>query len=159
MCGLLVCARARNCGKTRKHSNRTKQNRSHFYFSFSIRWRLTARGGGHNHYKFRPHLPHETEVVMSRLSDYSRFDHLDDEDDGSSDGGGTSDAASARGPATSRPASGGAVSQPAAPAMTTRKNADGRYVFECDGRKIYEWEQSLDGKLPPAGNFPSLLRD
>ena len=146
MCGLLVCARARNCGKTRKHSSRTKQNRSHFYFSFSIRWRLTPRGA-HNHYKFRPHLPHETEVVMSRLSDYSRFDHLDDEDDGSSDGGGTSDAASARGPATSTPA------------MTTRKNADGRYVFECDGRKIYEWEQSLDGKLPPAGNFPSLLRD
>lgn len=157
----LACVRARKELRQNTQALKPHQTKSQSFLFFVFDPVATdgSGGGGHNHYKFRPHLPHETEVVMSRLSDYSRFDHLDDEDDGSSDGGGTSDAASARGPATSRPASGGAVSQPAAPAMTTRKNADGRYVFECDGRKIYEWEQSLDGKLPPAGNFPSLLRD
>ena len=45
----------------------------------------------------------------------------------------------------------GSATAPAAPAPApiqtkmTKKSDDGRYVFECNGRKIYEWDQNLEG--------------
>ena len=33
---------------------------------------------------------------------------------------------------------------PPAPKMKTKKSKDGRYIFEHEGRTIYEWEQSID---------------
>jgi hypothetical protein len=56
---------------------------------------------------------------------------------------------SASGPAGAAPTSTSSASITAAPApiqtKMTKKNDDGRYVFECNGRKIYEWDQTLEG--------------
>lgn len=96
---------------------------------------------------------------MSKLSDYSKFDHLPDDSDedsnaGSSGRGGTFRGqsvavSSASGPAGAAPTSTSSASTTAAPApiqtKMTKKNDDGRYVFECNGRKIYEWDQNLEG--------------
>ena len=95
---------------------------------------------------------------MSKLSEYSKFDHLlldgGDDDDVSGGGGGNrieragadEHAAPSVGSAVGAAPSPGsdATSDPIRTKMT-KKNDDGRYVFECDGRKIYEWEQSLEG--------------
>ncbi len=48
----------------------------------------------------------------------------------------------------------------AAPAVTTVKAANGRYVFRHEGRTIYEWEQSLEEVniyLTPPPQVPSRL--
>ena len=77
---------------------------------------------------------------MSKLSDYSKFDHLDDSSEDEQD---------------SHP-----NEQPASPAVardiheqdvaTTRRDPhSGRYIFEYGGTKIYEWEQSLEGTYVP----------
>mmetsp|Transcript_44538 Transcript_44538/g.93459 ORF Transcript_44538/g.93459 Transcript_44538/m.93459 type:complete len:242 (+) Transcript_44538:52-777(+) len=87
---------------------------------------------------------------MSKLSEYSKFDHIDsDTDDDENDGVG-----SASRPNSSRPLSASAA--PAAPASSaatpmpaqgkTKKHptiAD-RYVFSYNDHKVYEWEQSLE---------------
>jgi hypothetical protein len=67
---------------------------------------------------------------MSKLSDYSKFDHLDDSDD------------------EEGPLSPGVQPDGVAPAVpTTRKDpTTGRYIFEFGGNTIYEWEQSLEGR-------------
>jgi hypothetical protein len=76
---------------------------------------------------------------MSKLSDYSKFDHLDDsdeEEDGPSpaaDNTKTSDKQQEN------------VIAPPAVATTRKDQTPGRYVFEYDGTTIYEWEQSLEG--------------
>ena len=72
---------------------------------------------------------------MSRLSDYSKFDHIND-DDSSSDEAESHEVSKKK----------HAPSQPSVPEKmgVTKKTDDGRYVFECGGRKIYEWEQTLE---------------
>ena len=92
---------------------------------------------------------------MSRLSDYSKFDHLVDSDDDEVDDevqkksvnhgqGSNENRALHQGePATKTAAS----PPPAAVAQGPRTRRDeetGRYVFEYGGRKVYEWEQTLD---------------
>ena len=88
---------------------------------------------------------------MSKLSEYSKFDHLllDDGDDDDARAGAAKHAAtpSAVGPAPTPGVD--ATLDPTGTCirtkMTKKNDDDGRYVFECDGRKIYEWEQSLEG--------------
>ena len=71
--------------------------------------------------------------TMSKLSDYSKFDHLDDSDE---EEGQSSQAAQKD----------GVVVAPVV--ATTRKDpTTGRFVFEFGGNTIYEWEQSLEGKV------------
>ena len=102
---------------------------------------------------------------MSKLSDYSKFDNLPDDSDEESNtsrmgvgniAGGESAAVSSAAATSVAPisdtcgsGSATAVTAPAAPApiqtKMTKKNDDGRYVFECNGRKIYEWDQNLEG--------------
>mmetsp|Transcript_21855 Transcript_21855/g.33366 ORF Transcript_21855/g.33366 Transcript_21855/m.33366 type:complete len:196 (+) Transcript_21855:65-652(+) len=77
---------------------------------------------------------------MSKLSDYSKFDHLVIDDD-------------------SEEKSPKPVQTPAVPTTTTRKDEkSGRYIFEHNGRKIYEWEQSLEEVniyVPAPKNVPA----
>lgn len=77
---------------------------------------------------------------MSKLSDYSKFDHLDDNDDDSD--------SSKEQNVSSAPAVIHQSQQVQESAATTRKDPDtGRYVFEYAGTKIYEWEQTLEGAI------------
>ena len=107
---------------------------------------------------------------MSKLSDYSKIDNLPDDSDedshvsgsgvdsrgenvavSSAAGSAAEAAATARRTAPTSTGSGSATAPaPAsapAPIQTkmTKKNDDGRYVFECNGRTIYEWDQNLEG--------------
>jgi hypothetical protein len=75
---------------------------------------------------------------MSKLSDYSKFDHLDEDE---SDEEPTQQqpvvpcASPSLAPASTDPA----------PSATTRKDeTTGRFVFEYNGHPVYEWEQTLD---------------
>jgi len=66
------------------------------------------------------------------MVDYSRFDKIDDLEE-------PDDADEAK-------SNGISSSSPQGPTTTqmTPKGKDGRLKFEYEGRKIYEWEQSLD---------------
>lgn len=73
---------------------------------------------------------------MSKLSDYSKFDHLDD-------------AASEEGEQETTQSNQPNINVPLSTtknqAGVMRKNEqNGRYVFEYNGNPIYEWEQSLE---------------
>lgn len=93
---------------------------------------------------------------MSKLSDYSKFDNIDDGDSSSEEGASApperrppqpqQQLAPPAAPAPFPQHQGQQLPPAAAPAKigTTRKTDEGRYVFEVDGRKIYEWEQSLE---------------
>ena len=93
--------------------------------------------------------------IMSRLDDYSKFDHIDsDTDDFDDDDGGapairdndTEVLAHASNSATASPPTAVVPRDDDAPHGTTTKHptiAD-RYVFAHGGRKVYEWEQNLD---------------
>lgn len=93
-------------------------------------------------------------MTMSALSDYSKFDNLDsdDSDDGNRCGDVNSSPASSENRTRSAAATAAPVAVPAAAAApavgrgVTKKSstADGRYVFEYAGQKVYEWEQSLE---------------
>ena len=94
---------------------------------------------------------------MSKLTDYSKFDHLDsDTDDDENDNGAVSHpsnrplAASPTDETTTAAAAAAAAADAAAtptPAQgTTKKHptiAD-RYIFSYNNQKVYEWEQSLE---------------
>lgn len=127
---------------------------------------------------------------MSRLSDYSKFDHMidsdDDEDHGNAvesldnDGGtdatiraspiveqgtrtGGSDMNSSitisSNPTESSVVDGGVGtgSMGRMMAMTKKDNESGRYIFEFNGQKIYEWEQGLEGVLCLRSNNDYML--
>ena len=78
-----------------------------------------------------------------------------DDDDASGGGGGNRIESAGADKHAAAPSAVGAAPPPGADAtsdptcirtkMTKKNDDDGRYVFECDGRKIYEWEQSLEG--------------
>lgn len=77
---------------------------------------------------------------MSKLSDYSKFDHLVDSDDDEQDE--VAVAAPQRNIPTQQPA---AQPQPVPPQpQHTKDPKTGRYVFTHGTQKVYEWEQSLD---------------
>ncbi|KAL7494626.1 hypothetical protein ACHAWT_003268 [Skeletonema menzelii] len=78
---------------------------------------------------------------MSKLSDYSKFDHLDDVSDDETD------EASAVAPVTAAISSSiSTTTNPPATKGTTKKHPteQNRYIFEFSGQKVYEWEQSLE---------------
>jgi len=87
---------------------------------------------------------------MSKLSEYSKFDNLEDSDDERDTE--IRDISSV-GRATVQGGTGIVSSNNANPVlrdqrMATKQGSErGRYVFECGGRKIYEWEQNLEGKF------------
>jgi hypothetical protein len=95
---------------------------------------------------------------MSRLKDYSKFDKLLDSDDENECRAITQDKAT-----TSRPGSNQSPhlhsQQGLEPVSLTKAGSEkGRYMFEYQGRKIYEWDQTLDGKcLQPSYFIFSLL--
>ena len=79
---------------------------------------------------------------MSKLSDYSKFDHLDISDD-------ETDEASAAAASTAVPiaaTSSSSTTTPSSTRGTTKKHPTepNRYIFEFSGQKVYEWEQSLE---------------
>ena len=97
---------------------------------------------------------------MSKLSEYSKFDHLvvesddddDDDDDNQNDKRGTvqnvkahESAPAAAPPPPSQTSTSPSTSAGAPVQSNTRKDdKTGRYVFSHGGRKVYEWEQTLD---------------
>mmetsp|Transcript_1736 Transcript_1736/g.3714 ORF Transcript_1736/g.3714 Transcript_1736/m.3714 type:complete len:244 (-) Transcript_1736:197-928(-) len=90
---------------------------------------------------------------MSRLTDYSKFDHIDSDtdDDDENDNGAISNQNN-QPLAASSPAN--AAAPPAATTTSTPNPARGntkkhptivdRYVFSYNNQKVYEWEQSLE---------------
>lgn len=95
---------------------------------------------------------------MSKLQDYRKWDHLEDDsdEDCSYTGGDMIDGAvgapsSSNVPSELRPSI--ASDQP--PQLMTKKSKEGRFKFEYEGRTIYEWEQSLEEVniyiQPPSG--------
>jgi len=75
---------------------------------------------------------------MSRLSDYSKFDHLEDGDSI------TSDSKDIKNLSKNQFKQESINSKPVG--VTKKGSIPGRYIFEYNGRKIYDWEQTLDGK-------------
>ena len=78
---------------------------------------------------------------MSRLSDYSKFDHLEDSDEEEGPSLPQQAAVPLGGDATT------AGEADVALATSRKDPTTGRYVFEYGGNKVYEWEQSLEGKV------------
>ncbi len=78
---------------------------------------------------------------MSKLSDYSKFDHLDESSEEENEGAPTTTPAIHEQQQQQQQ-----QQQEVEPIATTRKDPKtGRYVFEYGGTTIYEWEQSLEG--------------
>ncbi len=90
---------------------------------------------------------------MSRLIDYSKFDRLVDSDDDEKEcttsepvtvvtSNPSHDTHHQPVPSSSQP-----VFQQAKPVRVTKTGSEkGRYIYEHQGRKIYEWEQNLEGE-------------
>ena len=75
---------------------------------------------------------------MSKLSDYSKFDHIDSD----SDDAGEQEQALKKQPQMATVPNSPAPT-PVAPHPTTAMRKDektGRYVFEFNGREVYQWE-------------------
>ena len=86
---------------------------------------------------------------MSRLSDYSKFDHFVDSDDEADVVRNGTEASSQQqqqhAHQQSMPIHQAVPQQPKKINCTKKGSEKGRYIFEYQGRKIYEWEQSLEG--------------
>mmetsp|Transcript_3715 Transcript_3715/g.5705 ORF Transcript_3715/g.5705 Transcript_3715/m.5705 type:complete len:236 (+) Transcript_3715:107-814(+) len=91
---------------------------------------------------------------MSKLSDYSKFDHLDVSDD-------ETDEAPASAAVPINTQSSVAASPSASPKGTTKKHPteQNRYIFEFSGQKVYEWEQSLEEVTIYIDAPPNLPKD
>jgi len=96
---------------------------------------------------------------MSKLSEYSKFDHIDE-----------SVVDESESPPALKPSELPLQPQPLASPLVpakigaTRKTNEGRYIFEVDGREIYEWEQSLEEvniyiKAPPGVRASQIICD
>lgn len=89
---------------------------------------------------------------MSRLTDYSKFDHIDSDDENETD---------------THPSRNNSEGVPIGKekgwkGITKVGSEQGRYVFEMNGRKIYEWEQSLEEvtiyvETPPGKKASELI--
>jgi len=88
------------------------------------------------------------EVIMSKLTDYSKFDHLSEDSDGENDEeniarvAASTSASDLEGPtvAKTRPF----TSNDDVSTSVRRDKTSGRYRFEYNGNTIYEFEQGLD---------------
>ena len=86
---------------------------------------------------------------MSKPIDYSKFDNIHDSDsDGDGDG---EESESIQNEATTNTPTSTTTVTPAVtvtaptPMMATRQDSEtGRYIFECNGHKVYEWDQNLE---------------
>eukprot|EP00591_Stephanopyxis_turris_P003976 CAMPEP_0195507992 /NCGR_PEP_ID=MMETSP0794_2-20130614/1315_1 /TAXON_ID=515487 /ORGANISM="Stephanopyxis turris, Strain CCMP 815" /LENGTH=233 /DNA_ID=CAMNT_0040634833 /DNA_START=25 /DNA_END=726 /DNA_ORIENTATION=+ len=91
---------------------------------------------------------------MSKLSDYSKFDHLDGSSSSDDEGINKKQqesftltntfASESISSTTDVKASAEAGSAPSRLGRTKKGSEPGRFIFEHDGRKIYEWEQTLE---------------
>jgi len=77
---------------------------------------------------------HEHDLAMSKLSEYSKFDHVDSDDD--SDG-------EQKKKKPQQVSASAAVGSSTSDIRMFRNPQTKRFVFEYKGRSIYEWEQSL----------------
>lgn len=82
---------------------------------------------------------------MSKLSDYSKFDHIDSDEDEDEDEVAHSPAIAVQQP-QERSVQATAAAAPTNNGMATmHKDPDtGRYIFQYNGRVVYQWEQTLD---------------
>lgn len=94
---------------------------------------------------------------MSRLSDYSKFDHIDSDSDesqnGKEDSKTTFSGSEGMKKGSMTPIDSDiqktllAQSYTSSERSTTKQGSEiDRYVYEYEGRKIYEWDQNLEGK-------------
>ena len=85
----------------------------------------------------------ETNQKMSKPIDYSKFDNIGDSDcdnENENQKHSIQNHQQSPSPLPSPPST-----NPLTPStMTKRDPSTGRYIFECNNRKIYEWEQSLE---------------
>ena len=85
---------------------------------------------------------------MSKLSEYSKFDRLEeeeeDEDDSKKDPPTNFSSSSSSTSVIATPSPADKVVPSNAAAIMRRNESNGRFVFEYKGRAIYEWEQKLD---------------
>lgn len=95
---------------------------------------------------------------MSRLTDYSKFDHMTEDSDDENDHVTRKAAATKTASSSSAPLPGAAPEQQQSDKTTAggiirRDESSGRYRFEYNGSTVYEFEQSLDDVtiyiLPP----------
>jgi hypothetical protein len=108
------------------------------------------------------------ETIMSKLSDYSRFDHLDDEDDENAEVVGSSfitqnqEKTHVQSAISDEPAATSTGSAPSHSATQHLKQSSkerdiARFIVSFQGRRVYEWEQTLDSvtlfiPAPPSVN-------
>ena len=86
---------------------------------------------------------------MSRLSDYAKFDNIIDSDDERENQDSTvstkltvgSSRSACKDQTKTGNASTGMIGQ------TKAGSEAGRYIFEVNGQKVYEWDQSLEGRF------------
>jgi hypothetical protein len=84
---------------------------------------------------------------MSKLSDYSKFDHIDSDDERDSAGVAQPVLPQQEGmspPVISAPTAGGALPSTTGTATMYRNEETGRYSFMYNGSEVYQWEQTLD---------------
>jgi hypothetical protein len=100
--------------------------------------------------------------TMSKLSDYSKFDHLDSSEEEEEEIHQQQQPEQPR--AQAHPNGPLSASKNPSPTGIMRKNEqNGRYVFEFHGQAIYEWEQTLEDvtiyvKPPPAVEKGNQIR-
>ena len=81
---------------------------------------------------------------MSKLSDYSKFDHLDDVSDDETDQALASAAVSTSAAPAVATAAAASISPSTKGRTKKHPTEQNRYIFEFAGQKVYEWEQSLE---------------
>ena len=85
---------------------------------------------------------------MSKLSDYSKFDRLvvedDDGEDRGQEAGKKDENVQTAASQESSPANQTPPAETTGPQTTLKDGSKSRYVFSYNGRRIYEWEQTLD---------------
>ena len=92
---------------------------------------------------------------MSKLSEYSKFDHIDSDSDDSKDEIRTTESSTESAKSTLKegtalpvPVDGGTYDSNIGNQQMTKQGSEiDRYVYEYDGRKVYEWDQNLEGRL------------
>ena len=101
---------------------------------------------------------------MSKLSDYSKFDHIDTDSDDSqhekeitkksfkrSEGGAGIEGSMS--PVQVDPDIQNMLTQSTQHSITKQGSEIDRYVYEYEGRKIYEWDQNLEGEKRTSRSF------
>jgi hypothetical protein len=104
---------------------------------------------------------------MSKPIDYSKFDHIGDSDSESESGTCDSAAQNSSNEETSssfqtQQAQAQSTQMSIPITKTTQEPGTGRYVFSCNGQKVYAWDQNLDEVnvyIPAPPNLPASAFD